>query len=292
MRVAPLLLAAVVVVAACGDRGPLPRKVANDSVSALLQSYQAQVEQAQQANALKDSAVAQLTTATQLMDQLGDIEREMGVRQQTPSPETGVTWDSIARRRLETIRARFAVLNRQARQLRTLTAEDAKLHAQLDSLLSLSSSQTTRISGLMAQLDSLQAENQRLTTSNTARADTIRTITDEGNKVYYVIGDKKQLIDQGVIRQVGGARWLLFTRVGETLVPAQALKPADFQVADMRTLKEIPLPDDNKYEVVSRQDLQYVDPANVVKDRVVQGKLQITGDGFWAPSKFLILVRK
>jgi predicted small lipoprotein YifL len=292
MRVAPLLLAAVVVVAACGDRGPLPRKVANDSVSALLQSYQAQVEQAQQANALKDSAVAQLTTATQLMDQLGDIEREMGVRQQTPSPETGVTWDSIARRRLETIRARFAVLNRQARQLRTLTAEDAKLHAQLDSLLSLSSSQTTRISGLMAQLDSLQAENQRLTSSNTARADTIRTITDEGNKVYYVIGDKKQLIDQGVIRQVGGARWLLFTRVGETLVPAQALKPADFQVADMRTLKEIPLPDDNKYEVVSRQDLQYVDPANVVKDRVVQGKLQITGDGFWAPSKFLILVRK
>jgi predicted small lipoprotein YifL len=292
MRVAPLLLAAVVVVAACGDRGPLPRKVANDSVSALLQSYQAQVEQAQQANALKDSAMAQLTTATQLMDQLGDIEREMGVRQQTPSPETGVTWDSIARRRLETIRARFAVLNRQARQLRTLTAEDVKLHAQLDSLLSLSSSQTTRISGLMAQLDSLQAENQRLTSSNTARADTIRTITDESNKVYYVIGDKKQLIDQGVIRQVGGARWLLFTRVGETLVPAQALKPADFQVADMRTLKEIPLPDDNKYEVVSRQDLQYVDPANVVKGRVVQGKLQITGDGFWAPSKFLILVRK
>jgi predicted small lipoprotein YifL len=47
MRVAPLLLALAVGAAACGDRGPLPRKVANDSVSALLKSYQAQVEQAQ-----------------------------------------------------------------------------------------------------------------------------------------------------------------------------------------------------------------------------------------------------
>lgn len=289
MRVAPVLLAAVVGLAACGDRGPLPRKVANDSVSALLKSYQAQVEQVQQSSALKDSAMAQLTTATKLMDQLGDIERDMGVHRKTPSPESGQTWDAIARQRLETIKARFAVLNRDASRLRKLTAEDTQLKTQLDSLVKLSGDQGTRITGLVASLDSLRGANTVLTASNQARSDTITTMTNEDNKVYYVLGDKQTLIQQGVVREIGGSRALLIARIGKALAPARTLQPAQFQVADMRTLKEIPL--QGRYEVVTPQDLKYaggVDP----KGRYVIDKLAINDPQFWANSRYLILVKK
>ncbi len=289
MRVALVVLAAAVGLAACGDRGPLPRKIANDSVTALLKTYQTQVEQAQQANALKDSAMAQLTTATKLMDQLGDIERDMGVHRKTPAPESGQTWDVIARQRLETIKSRFAVLNRDAKRLRTLTAEDKQLKAQMDSLVALSNDQGGRITGLVAQLDSLRAQNTVLTASNTARADTITNMTNEDNKVYYVVGDKQTLIQQGVVREVGGTRALLIARLGKALAPARTLQPSQFQVADMRTLKEIPL--QGRYEVVTPQDLKYaggVEP----KGRYVTEKLSINDPQFWANSHYLILVKK
>lgn len=290
MRVAPLLLAIAVGAAACGDRGPLPRKVANDSVSALVKSYQAQVEQAQLANAQKDTAMAQLTTATKLMDQLGDIERDMGVRSKTPAPETGATWDAIARKRLETIQKRFVVLRRDAARLKTVTAENSQIRAQLDSLIALSGQQTTRIGGLMAQLDSVMAENQRLASSNTARADTIKSMTDWDNTVYYVVGTKTDLVQKGLVREVGGTRFPLIAKIGKTLAPARVLPAAQFQVADMRTLKEIPL-DASRYEVVTPQDLKYASGVDE-KGRFVSGKLAINDTQFWANSRYLILVKK
>lgn len=291
MRVAPLLLAIAVGAAACGDRGPLPRKVANDSVSNLLKTYAAQVEQAQQANALKDSAMAQLTTATKLMDQLGDIERDMGVRSKTPAPETGATWDAIARKRLETIQKRFVVLNREASRLKGLTKENTAMRAQLDSLIALSGEQGTRIGGLVAQLDSLTAENQRLASSNSARADTIKTKTDQENTVYYVVGTKNELMQKGVVREVGGSRALLVARIGKALAPARVLPTAQFQVADMRTLKEIPL-DANRYEVVTPQDLKYAAGVDEKGRYITGGKLAINDTQFWTNSRYLILVKK
>lgn len=289
MRVAPLLIAIAVGLAACGDNGPLPKKVANDSVSSLLKSYQAQVEQAQQANALKDSAMAQLTTATKLMDQLGDVEREMGVHRKAPTPETGATWDAIARRRLETIQKRFAVLNREASKLKGMTAENTKMRAQLDSLIALSGQQASHIGGLMAQLDSLRGENTRLASSNTARADTIKSMTDVDNTVYYVLGTKDELIQKGIVREVGGSRALLVARIGKALAPARVLQPSNFQVADMRTLNEIPL--DGRYEVVTPQDLKYASGVDE-KGRYVSGKLGINDKQFWTNSRYLILVKK
>ncbi len=291
MRVAPLLLAITVGgLAACGDNGPLPKKVANDSVSALLKTYQAQVEQAQQANALKDSAMAQLTTATKLMDQLGDIERDMGVRSKTPAPETGATWDAIARKRLETIQKRFVVLNREASRLKTMTKENTAMRVQLDSLIALSGQQTTRIGGLMAQLDSLTAENQRLASSNTARADTIKNMTDVDNTVYYVVGTKSELVQKGLVRQIGGSRFPFIAKIGQTLAPARVLPTASFQVADMRTLKEIPL-DASQYEIVTPQDLKYAGGVDV-KGRFVSGKLTINDPQFWSNSRYLIIAKK
>ncbi len=290
MRVAPLLLAIAVGVAACGDRGPLPRKIANDSVSALLKTYQAQVEQAQQANALKDSAMAQLTTATKLMDQLGDIEREMGVRSKTPAPETGATWDAIAKKRLETIQNRFVILRRDASRLKTVTAENSQMRAQLDSLIAMSGQQTTRIGGLMAQLDSVIAENQKLASANTARADTIKHMTDVDNTVYYVVGTKADLVQKGLVREVGGTRFPLVAKIGKSLAPARVLPPAAFQVADMRTLKEIPL-DASRYEIVTPQDLKYAGGVDV-KGRFVSGKLTINDPQFWSNSRYLIIAKK
>ena len=166
---------------------------------------------------------------------------------------------------------------------------DGSVEALEDSLVKLSGDQGTRITGLVASLDSLRGANTVLTASNQARSDTITTMTNEDNKVYYVLGDKQTLIQQGVVREIGGSRALLIARIGKALAPARTLQPAQFQVADMRTLKEIPL--EGRYEVVTPQDLKYaggVDP----KGRYVIDKLAINDPQFWANSRYLILVKK
>ena len=110
---------------------------------------------------------------------------------------------------------------------------------------------------------------------------------------YYIVGTKDELIEQGIVTEVGGSRVLfIFGRAGKTLVPARELDTAQFTPIDLRTTLEIALPDSlATYRIASRQNVAFLaDPPD--KDGKVRSPLRITSpDEFWLPSKFLIVVR-
>lgn len=84
----------------------------------------------------------------------------------------------------------------------------------------------------------------------------------------------------------------MFGAIGRSIVPARTLDPQSFISGDRRTLNEIPLPPGQRWLVVSRQDLSYVDPADLRREREVGPRLRIVDPQFWSSSPFLILVQR
>ena len=273
---------------ACDTTAKMAGGAGKDSVAVLVKQYQDQTLAATQASAAKDSVITELGTATRLMDQLGTLEKEIGVKSATKG-EPVEKWDATATRRLEEIKAHFKALNGRLAKLSKLVPENQKLQEQIASLTAMVDQKTTRITALEGQLASAQQENTHLTAVAAAKTDTIHTLVDDSNKVYWIAGLKDELLKQGIIREVGGSKVLLVTTVGKSLAPARTLQASLFKLADRRTLKEIPL--DGRYQVVTPQDLKYATGVDV-QGKYVTGNLGITDPQFWANSKYLILVKK
>ena len=154
-------------------------------------------------------------------------------------------------------------------------AEDAQLIADLGATIER---QRTQILSLEARIDSLNMEMGALGTKHF--------------RAYYIVGTEKELIDKGVIVKEGGAN-LIFVRAGRTLQPARVLNADVFTTIDQRETKVIPVPDSTRrYRVISRQSLDDAD-VGAREGTSFIGNLKITKpDEFWAPSRFLILVRQ
>ena len=190
----------------------------------------------------------------------------------------------------------------RAKQTATQLAELQKKQADAEStngeLRAKNSAQATKLeedAQLIADLGST-IERQRLEIATLgARIDSIglemKAVASRHYKAYVVIGTEKELIDKGVIVKEGGAR-LIFVRAGRTLMPARVLNPTAFTTIDQRENKTIAVPDTSRrYRIVSRQSL---DNADVPwRDATsFKGNLKIVNpDEFWAPSRFLILVK-
>jgi hypothetical protein len=144
--------------------------------------------------------------------------------------------------------------------------------------------QGREIASLSMSLDSLGRENVVLASRNTAWA-------ARDDSVFVAIGTEKELTQKGVIRREGGTL-LAFGR-GKTIVPARTFEMGDFQVMSKSKDLSIELPEaDKEYRVVSRQNLEFTDSVNPTTS-MVKGTLRVTDpEKFWAPSKYLILVRR
>ena len=144
--------------------------------------------------------------------------------------------------------------------------------------------QSREIAVLTAVVDSMGKENAVLTARNKA-------MVAHEDSVFVAIGTEKELTAKGVIRREGGTL-LAFGR-GKTIVPARAFEMQDFQVMSKSKDLTIELPEsDREYRIVSRQNLEYTDSVNP-KSTTVKGALRVTDpEKFWAPSKYLILVRR
>jgi len=285
---AALVCIPLLALCACNTVPQMAGGAGKDSVATLIRQYQDQANAAKQASTAKDSVITELATATKLMDELGGLEKDIGVKSKIKG-EPVEKWDTRAQRRLEEIRSHFKSLNGRLARLSKVEPQNAALQEQIRSLTALVDQKQSRITELEGQLAAAQQENARLNTVASAKTDTIHSLVDDSNKVYWIAGLKDELIKEGVVREVGGTRALLVARLGKALAPAPTLKPSQFKVADMRTLKEIPL--DGTYQVVTPQDLQFATGLDA-KGKFVSEKLGITDPQFWGPSRFLILVKK
>jgi hypothetical protein len=283
---------AALVLGSC-NRGPSPE-------------VQAQLAQLQSVSAEKDSLLSQVAENARLMSEISaqlvtvaDRERLAKVGAAAESP-IAATRDSL-RTMVGDVTTRIAQseerLKQSQRRIRALTkASDSarvQFEATIADLQTTIENQKTTIGVLTSRVEALQSENVQLATEKAALTDTVEQLVEQQNTAYYVIGTKQELLERGLVTEVGGSRVLfIFGKRGKTLVPATDLSPADFTSLDLRTTTEIPLPDSTgTYKIVSRQNTQFL-AVPPDKDGKVRGTLRIMSPWeFWTPSKFLIVVR-
>ena len=134
-----------------------------------------------------------------------------------------------------------------------------------------------------------------LEAENIALRDTVATMGQRENTVYYIVGTKEELIERGVITPEGGSRFLfIFGKRGRVLAPARKLDPSQFTAINKRDVTEIPLPGaDGEYQIASRQNLEFLATPPDEKGKITGTEtLRIASpEQFWTASRFLIVVR-
>jgi hypothetical protein len=268
-----------------------------DSLAALLGS----------ADTDRDRALAELADASKFADDIdAELRQVRGLTSQVKpqaTDESGRAQAAAARddmlARLRTMRqrlnARTNELQRTRDSLVAVRGESGvstQLLAELQSRLEL---RDREIAAFERELRELRDVNVRLTEANVALSDTVRQVQTSANRVFYTIGTRRQLLDRKLVREEGGSRVLLVTRIGETLVPTRDLDASDFTVADKREVLTIELPrSDKHYRFVSRHDPGLIEAERVDTDGSFRGStLRITDPArFWAASPFLIIVEK
>ena len=220
---------------------------------------------------VKDEKKAE-STIENASDRLALVQRKVNVVLSRLSAS-----EARIRRLREDSVARSMLNANQAAQIAEYEKSIADLRASVEN-------QSREIAVLTVQVDSMGRENAVLTARNTAMA-------AHEDSVFVAIGTEKELTEKGVIRREGGTL-LAFGR-GKTIVPARAFENQDFQVMSKSKDLTISLPEaDREYRIVSRQNLEYTDSVDQ-KSSMVKGELKVTDpDKFWAPSKYLILVRR
>jgi predicted nucleic acid-binding Zn-ribbon protein len=184
-----------------------------------------------------------------------------------------------AEKRLGASQARIRRLSKQSDSLKTNLGSLETAVAEYQQMIA---TQRVEIATMSEQLATTQQEVAALT-------DTVTAITDRNNTVYYVIATKDSLKAKGIIVEEGGSKVLFFG--SKALQPARVLNEADFTAVDRRVVMEIPSPmNAQRYKLVSRQNTEYAENKPDSKGRVVGGVKIASPDGFWAPSRFLILV--
>lgn len=260
-------------------------------------------------SAEKDSLLQEVVENTRLMSdisaQLATVQdRGRGPAMRLSAESPIATYRDSLLERIREVTARVndseSRLRAAQRRVRALTIETDSLKAQMtryDSLIgdfqTVIDNQRTTIATLTEQVNALQTENVQLTIRNAALSDTVSTLKVKDKTAYYVIGTKKELLERGIVTEEGGSRFLfIFGKRGKTLVPARELDAADFVRIDRWQTMEIPFPrDDKAYKIVSRQNVESLEVAPD-NDGKLRGSLRIESpEGFWLPSKFLIIVQ-
>jgi uncharacterized coiled-coil protein SlyX len=295
------LLVSLAFLGACQGKGAAPR-ISADSTA----FYRDQVASLTTVSAQKDSLMIELSETTKLIT---DVSAELATIK-TTKPTTpvvageGVKTDARAEmlaqvrqltsrvreseQRLAVSRQRVERLAGTNDSLRTALAAYANTITELQGVVE---SQKETIRTLNEQIASLTGQVTTLSQQKAVLTDTVGALSTRENEVFYIVGTKQDLVSRGVVTQEGGTRVLVVTRVGETLVPARVLDPAQFTRADRRTLSEIAMPKaDQEYRIVSRHDLAYAEAPTMNKGKF-KGALRITSpQQFWSASKYLIIV--
>ncbi|MGH7676801.1 MAG: hypothetical protein ACREMV_16170 [Gemmatimonadales bacterium] len=285
-----LLLALVALTAGSGCKAPgRSQATAN----------QARIDSLTMAGADRERLVAELADNARL---LSDISAELA-KVRVPPRQLRVSSESplraardsmlqtirYATRRLNEIEPRLRDSERRIKELTTLSdslRED--LAATVSNYQSVIESQKATIVALSDQVSELVAVKAAL-------EDSLGTVSQRENTVYYVVGTKDELLERGIVVQEGGARFLfILWKSGETLAPARELDKNAFTAINKRDVTEIPLPDSEKeYRIASRQALEYL-ATPPAEDNTIRhtARLKIAdSEQFWAASKFLIIVK-
>lgn len=293
---------------ACTDTAARAR---GDSLSAALAGASAERDSLQgliQGNSAdKDRALAQVVEASKFADEVdAELRKVRGLSSQvgvTKSDESGKTEAAAAQKdildRLAQMRQRLAARQRQVTALldtmKTMRADSSAAATLLADLNARLAMRDKEIAVFQDEIRALRTQNAQLTVEKSVLTDTVKAMDVRENKVFYLVGSRRQLIADKLVTEEGGSRGLLIVKLGKTLVPARTLDESRFTRADRREVLTIPLPrSDRPYRIVSRHDVGLIEVAKKEKDGAFRGEsIRITDPvKFWAASRYLIIVEK
>lgn len=274
--------------------------------------YDEMVSEQQQLNEQKDSLVADVLAATQMVTEINaDLARVRGLgvspvasgeRPVAGRAEERAVLLGKIRELISRLEAADVQVEEQRKRVSALTGERRKLLAQLDAFQKtieelraaamqqeqIVSEQRQQIQTLTSRVDTLTQQTEELSTARAALTDTLEQVTDEANTVYYAVGTESELIERGILVKEG-SKFLVFG--SKTLQPARELRPELFQRLDKRRDTVLTVPEPTKqYKIVTRQSPQFL-ASTVTSDGKVKGDLHVSSPEFWSGGKFLILVR-
>ena len=301
-------LISATLLAGCQDKAMQARA---DSLAIALSSVNSERDSlaslVQNATADKDRALQQVIDATKFADQVdAELRQVRGLTSRvgvTSSDESGRTQAATAQKdilnRLTQMRQRLAARQAQVRSLldtlKTLRADSSAAATLLVDLNARLASRERDIATFQQEVEKLRAENTQLASDKATLSDTVKAMDVRENKVYYVVGTRRQLLADGLVTEEGGSRGLLIVKLGKTLVPARALDQTKFTAADRREVLTIPLPRaDRPYKIVSRHNVALIEAGKMEKDGSFRGDaIRIKDPGaFWSTSPYLIIAEK
>jgi DNA repair exonuclease SbcCD ATPase subunit len=165
--------------------------------------------------------------------------------------------------------------------------EFEKMVAQLNGQIASRDSQLVALKEDLSKLNfSMTALNASLDTMKMERAQLKSTIEDRTNSLntaYYLVGTKKELIQDNVVMKTGGV-----VGINSTVKMKQDFSDSKFQRVDIRQMSEIPLNSKKVQFVTTHPAGTYQLEKN--SNGVVE-KIKITNpDKFWSASKYLVVI--
>lgn len=138
----------------------------------------------------------------------------------------------------------------------------------------------TNIANLNTQVQTLNTQVANLEKENQEKAELIDEKISEINKAWYVVGDRRDLRDRGIINREGG-----FIFIGKVTTPAENLIRKDFVEIDLREVTEIEIN-------ANRAELITVHPEGsyeLIGERPVEKLVIKSAQEFWKASKYLVI---
>lgn len=274
--------------------------------------YDRQMEAAAAVSAEKDSLLNEVVATSQFIAEVNtelDKVRSGGPVAVGSGDEMEMLSPTEARRRLadrvasltERVRESEERLGQSRRRVAQLTSNNATQSAQMvafDSTIKqfqvIIDNQRGEIVALLEQASILTSENISLREANTQLASEREALsadkaqlTAEQNTVYWVAGEKGDLIRRGIVEQRGG-----MLGIGKTQVLARSLDASEFTAIDRSLMTELALPDPSKtYRMISTNDLAGLE--NAPDNGNFKGTLRISDpEIFWRASRFLVLIER
>jgi hypothetical protein len=264
------------------------------------------LEEALAAEAQKDTLLNEVLETTQFVSDLNsELAKAKNVAITSGGTDRGVP--SAARDRAERketlarIQQVIARLNESEAKLtatesrvKTARVQNARLLEQIETYKKTIEDLRAAAEQQRAEYEAIIADQQFQIGSLSDQLDTLdreaTALREYKNTVYYAVGTKKELIENGVVTKEG-SKFLVFG--GTRLEPARNLNQEAFTAIDRTQVLSIPLPrTDKRYKIVSRQNPAYLTGGVTEKGEVTGGVVEIQSpEDFWAASRYLILVQ-
>lgn len=281
-----LLIASLVLILAGGcnkkaEQELLMQKALQDSVEAALAAKNTEVEMLfQQLNEIEEN-LSVVTSKYADVSKIKDKTGEVNVDTRTKITSQIQDINDLLTEQKQKIDNLNAQLRKQKNTNKELTAFIEKLQTRISDQEEEIQLLTTELQKHKIVIENLNRNLDELNKKNQDKDERILKIEEEKNAAYYVIGERKELLEKGIINRKGG-----FLGIGKRSVASSDSELKNYKKIDIRRVPEIELPGTKIKILTSHPSESY----RLESDAKRPTRLVITNPSlFWQKSKFLVI---